>query len=112
MLDYLFFGAPVALFALLVSMPKGRPALYAILGTALCLVAIWLYLRLSAVQDGTMQTVGFFGVMALTLAWFMGSTLQFIRLRMPQTWPRWAWPVCVLIVFGSIALLLARFFGF
>ncbi|MEO0568498.1 MAG: hypothetical protein AAF066_12250 [Pseudomonadota bacterium] len=108
---YLVF--PALIYILMVSMPKGQPALRAALACAFVLVALWLGLRLGKLPPLTdnpeNQTLvaGLF-LLSLSLAWFIGSTLQMFRMRMPDHWPKWAWPLVAIGAFCAFGAVILR----
>lgn len=110
MLNFLFFGAPVGLYILLVALPRGRPALKGALIVAIALVPLWLGLSFGPLTP-ELETLGFVGLLALSAAWFIASTLQVLRLRLPETAPGWVWPLCVIITFCVVGFLIMRLLG-
>ncbi|MEM9910975.1 MAG: hypothetical protein AAF922_09340 [Pseudomonadota bacterium] len=110
MLNFLFFGAPVGLYVVLVALPRGRPALKGAIFIATGLVLLWLGLSFGAISP-ELETVGFVGLLALSAAWFIASTLQVLRIRLPDTAPGWIWPLCAILTFCVVTLVAMRFFG-
>lgn len=110
MLSVLFFGGPVLLYAILVALPKGRPALKGALIVAAGLVVLWLMLLLLTLS-ADLETVGFFGLLFLSAAWFIASTLQVLRLRLPDSAPGWVWPLCAVATFAVMGLVIPRLLG-
>lgn len=112
-LTSIFLGLPALLFLIIVLMPKGRPALRTSLAFAALLVVLWFALRMEMLpaltQHGDNQTLlsGLF-LLAMTMSWFLGSTLQMFRTRLPEDWPGWVWPLMVLGSFGAIGFVVLR----
>lgn len=111
MLNFLFFGVPVGLYVVMVALPKGRPALKGAMLIACGLVVLWLSLLFLSF-DPDVETLGYVGLVALSAAWFVASTLQVLRLRLPGTAPEWVWPLCAIVTFCIVALVIMRLFAF
>ena len=111
MLTFFFFGAPVALYVVMASLSRGRPALKGALYVAVGLVILWLAMALLTLSP-EVETLGYVGLLALSAAWFIASSLQVLRLRLPDTAPGWIWPLSVIVTFGAVILVVFRGFSF
>ena len=95
-------AVPAALFLSLALLPYGRTALIGSLVSAGVLVCLWLvhYLDLlgyGARGEDTAQIRAFLMLLALSLAWFLATSLQVLRRSFPAHWPKWSWPAVVLV---------------
>ncbi|WP_103764192.1 hypothetical protein [Roseovarius confluentis] len=95
-------AVPAALFLSLALLPYGRKALTAALLSAGVLVCLWLvhYLDLLGYRargEDTAQIRAFLMLLALSLAWFLATSLQVLRRSFPPHWPGWSWPAVVLV---------------
>ncbi|KRS12154.1 hypothetical protein XM53_13000 [Roseovarius atlanticus] len=107
-LSLVAFAVPAALFLGLALLPHGRRALVAGLIAAGVLVCLWLVhsldlLGLGAHGDDRMQIRVFLMLLALSLAWFLGTSLQVLRRRFPAHWPGWSWPAVVVVTLMVIS---------
>ncbi|QFT93293.1 hypothetical protein FIU86_10610 [Roseovarius sp. THAF9] len=91
-----------ALFLFLALLPYGRTALRAGLLSAAVLVCLWIghyfdLLGYGARGEDTARVRAFLVLLALSLAWFLATSLQVLRRSFPAHWPGWSWPAVVLV---------------
>lgn len=108
-------GLPLLVFLILSLMPQGR------LATGLCFLiggltgVFWGAYMLGrgrlegVVPDFSLSLLIF--MVALTLAFVLGASLQVMRRRFPPAWPIWAWPTCVVLTLMAVGLPLMRILG-
>ncbi|WP_306130897.1 hypothetical protein [Roseovarius sp. MMSF_3350] len=95
-------AVPAALFLSLALLPYGRPALLAGLIAAGVLLCLWLghyidLLGFGGRGEDRMQIRVFLILLALSLAWFLATSLQVMRRSFPRHWPGWSWPAVVIM---------------
>ncbi len=109
----IIFGLPLVIYLGLALVAPGRGARQAVLGLTTAIALAWLAFGLDigavAGRDGPGGAYMLLSLTGATTALVLGASLQLLRLRLPRSWPGWAWPLCVAITLVAIALPLTRF---
>jgi hypothetical protein len=85
-----FIGLPVFTYLALAAVPRGRPALIAILGAAAIAAVVWVTQGMGSGDSFLIALIGFvFSAIALA------GIVQLIRAQLRPGMPRWVYPALV-----------------
>lgn len=105
-------GLPLLVYLWLALMPRGRVATVSLvlLGGLTCLAWGAFVIDIHGFS-GHSTTRGVYTLLALTgvsTAVILGASLRLLRVRLPQSWPGWVWPLCVVATLFAVAWPLMR----
>ncbi|WP_317054952.1 hypothetical protein [Roseovarius rhodophyticola] len=105
---------PLALYFGLVFLPRAG-AIRLLILTGMGLGVLWTAYFLKVGGSGALDPVkGAYSVLmllAFTIALVLGGTMMVMKTRLPETWPTWSWPICVLVALVAVGIPLVRMFG-
>ncbi|MEO1139800.1 MAG: hypothetical protein AAFW87_10115 [Pseudomonadota bacterium] len=108
-------GVALVAYVGLVIVPRGRAALVACLAAGMLVGLLWLVLVFDLLGLAQSNPEGEIAllilVVGLTVAWGLACSMQAMRLRLPDHWPGWAWPLCATLALLTVAVPVLRFLG-
>lgn len=106
------FGLPLVIYFWMALVPPGRIGKRAFILLAACIVLGWgaFFLDIGGFggRDGPQGAYTILALTGVSTAFLLGATLRVLRVRLPQNWPGWVWPLCVVITLLAISWPLVR----
>ncbi len=102
---------PLALYFGLALLPKaGAVRLFILsgLGISVLWAAFFLKIGDAGVFDTSDGVYNIMKLLGFSTALVLGGSMMVLKTRLPDTWPIWSWPVCVVLALVAVGLPILR----